>query len=357
MDNILKQLKKVAKNDFAFTLDDKFNPYIVDEWIDTNCYVLNAALSDGDILKGMPVGKRIQLAGPSGVAKSLFVMYMIKSYLENKENSYVIIFESEGATVTEMARNYSVPEEKLIILPVSSVEEFKTQSVKMLDEIQNMQLSNKENPPSFLMVLDSLGMLGTKKEYDDAVSGSDKADMTRAKLIRSIFRLITLKLSLTKTTFIFTNHTGANIGGMSPLPVTGGGDGPKYSADVTLMLSKAKEKEGTKQVGAIITCRVDKSRYQPEGNKYKVILLFDKGIYKYSDLIDLGSEIGVLLKEGISIVFPDGQKAKRKTILNDPETYFNGSNLEKLQEAFKCEFGFGVKKLDFNISDIDDEDE
>lgn len=216
--SILKRIKKIAKNDFAFQLDDKDNPYTVNTWIDTGCYAINAALSDADIFKGIPTGKRVVIAGPSGVAKSLFIMYIVKAYLDAVENSYIVAFESEGATITEMAKNYNVPEDRMIILPVTTVEEFKTQCVNVLDDIIEQRNADKKNPPNFMMVLDSLGMLGTEKEYNDAVNDTGKADMTRAKQIRSIFRLITLKLTLSNTTFLMSNHTMANIGGLSPLP-------------------------------------------------------------------------------------------------------------------------------------------
>ena len=213
MDLILKKLKKAAGNEYSFTLDDKDNPYMVEEWIDTGCYALNAILSDGDIYKGMPKGKRIIFAGPSSTAKSYFIVYMIKAFLESESNPYVIVFESEGATITNMAADFGIPEDRLIIMPVMTVESFRTQVTKLLDEIVEMR-GDKENtdPPNFLIALDSLGMLGTEKEYRDSVSGSDKTDMTRAKIIRSIFRLITLKLSLSQTTLIVANHVGAAIG-------------------------------------------------------------------------------------------------------------------------------------------------
>ena len=365
MEPIFKKLKKSLKNEYAFSLDDQDNPYAVTKWIDSGCYILNAALSDGDIFKGIPVGKRIIVAGPSGTAKSYFIMYLLKAYIEKQANPYVVFFESEGASTTNMAFDFGIPQDKIAIFPVQSVESFRTQVTTLLDEIAEMRLKEKDNPPNFIIVLDSLGMLGTEKEYKDAVSGSEKADMTRAKLIRSVFRLITLKLSLTQTTLIMANHTGANIGSMSPLPVMGGGDGVRYSSDVILMLSKAKEKEGTSHIGANISLRVDKSRYQPEGNKVKITLLFQKGLFKYSYLLDLGIEFGIIKKEGNSYVLPDGTKKMRKELIKNADQYFIGTVLDKLQESIYNNFKFGGEKQlvadgeegSFETIDVDTEGE
>ncbi len=351
MDKILKSLKKAAKNDYCFTMQDKDNPYLVEDWIDTGCYALNAILSDGDIYKGIPKGKRVVFAGPSSTAKSYFIMYLIKAFFENEKNPYVVVFESEGATITNMIKDFGIPEDKVIILPVLTVESFRTQITNLLDHIIELRAAEKKDPPNFLIALDSLGMLGTEKEYNDAVTGSDKTDMTRAKKIRSIFRLITLKLSLTQTTFLCANHTLANIGSMSPLPVMSGGGGITYSSDVTIMLSKAKEKDGTELVGAIITCRVDKSRYQPEGNKMKVVLMFKKGIYKHSHLIDLGLELGLIKKEGLSLVLTDGTKKRRKEIIRNADQYLVGKVLDELRDSIYNKFCFGSNS-DSEFEDI-----
>ena len=352
MDTILKGLKKATKNENAFTGEDTSNPYAVEEWIDTGCYALNAMLSDGDIFKGLPKGKRIVLAGPTSTAKSYFLMFIIKSFMENQDNPYVVIFESEGASITNMIKMFGIPKEKILILPVFTVESFRTQVTNLLESIKEKK---KEDPSlNFLIALDSLGMLGTSKEYTDAVTGSDKTDMTRAKIIRSIFRLITLDLSLTQTTFIATNHVGANIGGYGPVAVQGGGAGIQYASDVTIMLSKAKEKDGTAHIGALITCRVDKSRYQPEGNVMKIALIFKKGIFKYSDLIEKGLEFDIIKKEGYSLVLPDGTKKRKKDMIKEANEHFSGENLQKLRDAIYYKYSFGDSE-NFEFEDINTE--
>jgi intein/homing endonuclease len=239
--SIFDKIKKITKNEYAFNLNEE-NLYEIGEYIDTGCYALNAVLSDGDIYKGIPDGKRIMLAGESGTAKSLFTSYIIKKYLDNKPNSKAIFFESEGSTTVEMARAIDIDENRMIILPVMTIEETRTQMVRILDEIiaekniikeknksikkdydKDIKKAKKanilESDPTypkkpvyeeienFIFVLDSLGMLSSAKETEDVVTGSDKKDLTKSQLLRGFARVISLKLAISQSPFVVVNHT------------------------------------------------------------------------------------------------------------------------------------------------------
>lgn len=353
MNSVLKNIKKVAKNEFAFTLDDKNNPYEIKEFIDTGCLALNAVVGNGDIYSGMPTGKRICFAGPSSTAKSFFAAHAIKSFLEKKENSYVIFFESEGSSISEMAKSLDIPTDKMIILPVLTVEDFKIQSVSILDDIIAQQKEKKGEAPNFIMCLDSIGMLASEKEYKDASEGKNTVDMTRAKAVKSVFRLITLKLSLTNTTLITIAHSYDTLEMFSKTQVSGG-TGLLYASDVILVLSKAKQKEGTDHIGAIITCNVQKSRYIPEGQKIKVQILFKKGMSKYSSMVDLAYEYGILKKEGISFILPNGEKVKMAEVRKNVEKYID-TFIEETRQAILDRYSFD--KEDTEISQLEDDDE
>lgn len=134
-----------------------------------------------------------------------------------------------------------------------------------------------------------------------------------------------------------------------------GGGGVQYAPDVALILSKAKEKDGTKHIGAIITLRVDKSRWQPEGNKYKVILLFDKGIFKFSSMIDFATDFEIFKKAGTRIELPDGSKKFRKEIVRNPELYFTPDIMEKLQKAIQDKYGFGTADGDSEFHEFEED--
>lgn len=343
MSAVLKKFKKTVGNEFSFIGDDENedNPYIFTEFVDTGCYILNALLSDGDIYKGIPIGKRIGIAGPSGTAKSFLTAHIMKKWLEGNDNRYIIAFESEGATMVTMLRNLNCDNSRVLILPVSTVEEFREQSIRVVEE----QLKDKsKEKPEILMILDSLGMLGTAKETEDAISGKSTTDMTRAKIIKSIFRIITLKLSLAKIPLIVVNHSIQTLEMFSKTVATGG-SGYQYAIDVGFILSKAKEKEGSNHVGALITLNVDKHRLIPEGQKGKVLLHFAKGLYKYSYLFEIAVELGLFKKDGHGYVLPNGKKMRQKEILKNPTECYTIDILDTLQKSIKEYYGFGVDKL------------
>jgi len=343
MNDALKRIKKLAKNDYAFMLDDENNPYAVSGHIDTGCYVLNAVMGNGDIYSGLPIGKRVCVAGPSSTAKSFFVAHVVKSFLDEDKDNNVIFFESEGSSISEMADNLGIDKSRVIILPVTTVEEFRTQVVNVLDGILEEQKEKKEkvNKSKYLVCLDSIGMLGSQKEYQDAVDDKQTVDMTRAKAVKSVFRLITLKLSLAKTSLIVVAHTYDTMEMFSKKKVSGG-TGLDYAADVTLILTKAKQKEGTEHIGANITCNVEKSRYIPEGTKVKVQILFKKGLSKYSSLVEMAYEYGVFKKEGISFILPDGDKVKMKEVRENPDKYIP-KYLEEIRKEILNRFSYNTE--------------
>jgi recombination protein RecA len=322
--------------------------------VDTGCFILNACLSDADINKGIPVGKRIILAGPSGVAKSLFTFYLFKAYLEQKPNVTIALFETEGSTVNEMADALNVDKSRIIILPVHSVEDLDTQVCNLLSSVKEEQAKAKqkgEEKPELLIGLDSLGMLRSNKEYADAMAGEQKADFTRAKAIKGFFRKITLDLALTGTTFIAVNHTYANIGAYGAAQKSGGGSGVEYAPDVCIVMSKAKEKDGTSRVGSVITFKIEKSRFIPEDQKFQILLLYSKGIYKYSQMFEEACECGIFEKSG-AFVKVNGENMRRKDILNKPEEYFTEEVMAKIAEHVKRKYSFGN-----DTQEIDGEDD
>jgi RecA/RadA recombinase len=380
-------LKKVTGNEYAFSIDEE-NPYEVKQWIDTGCFALNAILSDGDINKGIPGGKRIMIAGESGVAKSLFINVLTKAYLDAIENSFVVFFESEASTIVEMAKGMGIPEDKMLVLPVGTVEDFRTQAVRILDKIVEMNAdidkkndaivvenkkkknADKQKPlkphhrPIF--VLDSLGNLGTLAENeiiatDKRNKGKQTRDMTRATLIRGMSRVIALKLAMAQIPFILTNHTYAPMKEYAQEETSGGG-GVKYMSDITLILTKAKEKDTSKkQVGIVVTLTTRKSRYMKENKQVKIVIHFERGMYRYSDMVIKAYDLDVLKKDGISFKFPPDyskeSKVKMADVRKKASKYLKGETLEILRKAIMADFGFGIEDAKFNFFDDMEEDD
>jgi archaellum biogenesis ATPase FlaH len=355
---LFNTLKKVSNNEFAFKANEE-NLYEVKNWIDTGCLILNAILSDGDTNKGIPEGKRVMISGESGVAKSLFVAIMIKAYLDQVPNSHAVMFESEASTVVEMAKQIGIPTERMLILPVQSVEDFREQAVRLLDKIIESRKAgqaavDKANKSlkkgakkktyvqeNFIFCVDSLGNLGTEKEYEDMKASKRVADMTRARMIKGMARTITLKISLAQIPFLVVNHTYAQMKEYAEDEISGG-SGAKYMSDVSLVLTKAKEKENKKQTGIIITLKTRKSRYMKENKTVKVLISFSRGMYRYSDIVNKAYDLGVLKKaKNDEYKFPDGSIEKMKDVRAKTSKFFTGELMETLRAAIMADFGFG----------------
>jgi len=183
--DIIKHLIKVTENDFASVV----SAGIVGDcstFVDTGSYSLNALLS-GSLYGGVPSNKITCLAGSEAVGKTFFALSIAKSYLDKDNNNIIIYFESEGALTSDIIKDRGLDPDRFIVFPVATVEEFKTQAIKIIE--------NMDKEYQIMIFLDSLGNLSTRKEMEDSSSGSDKRDMTRAPAIRSAFRTLALKLA------------------------------------------------------------------------------------------------------------------------------------------------------------------
>ena len=307
----------------------------MDSFIDTGSYIFNALLS-GSLYGGLPSNKITALAGESATGKTFFLMGIVKNFLDSNPNSGVIYFESESAITKQMVIDRGIDPERMVILPVTTVQEFRTQSLKVLDSY----LMKADKRP-MLMCLDSLGMLSTTKEVEDTSSGKETRDMTRAQVLKAAFRVLTLKLGKAKIPMVITNHTYDVVGSMFPTKEMGGGSGLKYAASSIVYLSKKKEKDGTEVIGNIIHCKNHKSRLTQENKMVDVRLTYNKGLDKYYGLLDLAIKYGMFKQVSTRIELPDGTKQYAKTINNDPEKYFTKDVMELLNEAASKEFKYG----------------
>ena len=181
---------------------------------------------------------------------------MCKQFLEDNPDSAVIYFESESAITKEMIEERGIDSNRVVIVPVVTVQQFRTQSINIFDRY--LETEEDDRPPNDVC-LDSLGMLSTTKEIEDTADGKETKDMTRAQITKGAFRVLTLKLGRAKVPMIVTNHTYDVIGSMFPQKEMGGGSGLKYAASSIIYLSKRKEKEGSEIIGNIIHCKNAKS--------------------------------------------------------------------------------------------------
>ena len=335
MSDFLKDIIKETGNEYASLVSDGVEAGDVDTFIDTGSYIFNALLS-GSIYGGLPANKITALAGESATGKTFFLMGIVKNFLDSNPDAGVIYFESESAITKQMVIDRGIDPARMVILPVTTVQEFRTQSLKVLDSY----LIKSDKRP-MLMCLDSLGMLSTTKEVEDTSEGKETRDMTRAQVLKAAFRVLTLKLGKAKIPMVITNHTYDVVGSMFPTKEMGGGSGLKYAASSIVYLSKKKEKDGTEVIGNIIHCKNHKSRLTQENKMVDVRLTYNKGLDKYYGLLDLALKYGMFKQVSTRIELPDGTKQYAKTINNEPEKYFTKDVMDLLEEASAKEFRYG----------------
>jgi len=333
--DFLKSIVKEIDNEYAGLVSDGVAAGDCDSFIDTGCYIFNALVS-GSVYGGIPANKITALAGESSTGKTFFVLSIVKSFLADNPKGGVIYFESESALTKSMIEERGIDSTRMVICPVTTVQEFREQSIKILDK-----LGNEENRPPMLFVLDSLGMLSTTKEIEDASAGKETRDMTRAQVVKSIFRILTLKLGKLKIPMIVTNHTYDVVGAYIPTKEMGGGSGLKYAASSIIYLGKKKDKDGKEVIGNIIKAETHKSRLSKEGKRVEVRLSFDRGLDPYYGLLSLGEKYEVFKRVGNRIETAEG-KVYPKVLLENPEKYFTPEIMQALDECAKKEFGYGT---------------
>ncbi len=337
MSDFLKNIIKDVGNEYASLVSDGVEAGDVDSFIDTGSYAFNALLS-GSLHGGLPQNKITALAGESATGKTFFLMGMVKHFLDANPNAGVVYFESESAITKQMIVDRGIDAERMVILPVTTVQEFRYQALKVLDRYLQQDVDIRR--PLFIC-LDSLGMLSTTKEVEDSTEGKETRDMTRAQVLKAAFRVLTLKLGKAKVPMVVTNHTYDVVGSMFPTKEMGGGSGLKYAASSIIYLSKKKEKDGTEVIGNIIHCKNYKSRLTVENKIVDVRLTYNKGLDRYYGLLDLAIEHGVFKQVSTRIELPDGSKQYAKTINNDPEKYFTEDVMKRLEEIAEKEFRYG----------------
>jgi RecA/RadA recombinase len=333
----LDTIVKESGNEFAGFVSDGVAAGDITSYVDTGSYIFNALVS-GSLFGGLPSNKVTALAGESSTGKTFFALSVVRNFLAANSTGGVIYFESESAISREMIESRGIDSRRMIIMPVGTIEEFRTQACRILDKY--MKEPKDERVP-MLFVLDSLGMLSTSKEMEDVANDKQVRDMTKSQLIKGAFRVLTLKLGQANVPMIVTNHTYDVIGSYVPTKEMGGGTGLKYAASTIIYLGKKKEKDGTEVVGNIIKCEAKKSRLTKEGSKVETRLYFDeRGLDRYYGLLELGEEHGVFTRKGNRIVVGESS-VYPSVILADPEKYFTEEVMAQLEEAARKEFSYG----------------
>jgi RecA/RadA recombinase len=306
-------------------------------YVDTGSYIFNALVS-GSIFGGVSGNKITAIAGESSTGKTFFSLAVVKNFLDNNPNGYCLYFDTEAAINRSLLESRGVDTSRLVVVNVVTVEEFRGKALKAVDLY--MKKPEGERSPC-MFVLDSLGMLSTSKEINDALNDKEVRDMTKSQLIKGAFRMLTLKLGQAKIPMIVTNHTYDVIGSYVPMKEMGGGSGLKYASSTIIYLSKKKEKDGTDVVGNIIKAKTTKSRLSKENQEVEIRLFYDeRGLDRYYGLLELG-ELGGLWKNVAGRYEMDSKKIYAKTILANPKEYFTDEVMQKLDGIARKEYSYG----------------
>ena len=253
--------------------------------IQTELPIVNIAFS-GSLKGGLIPGLTV-VAGQSKSFKTLLSLYCMKAYLEKYKDGVALLYDSEYGITPEYLESYNIDTDRVIHIPVEDVEQLKFDITKRLEQI--------EKDDNVFIMIDSVGNLASKKEVEDAMNEKAVADMSRAKALKSLFRIVTPKLTAKNIPLIAINHVYQEIG-MFPKAVVSGGTGIYYSANQIFIITKSQEKDGTDLAGFKFTINIEKSRFVKEKSKLPFTVLYESGIQKWSALFDLALEAGFISK-------------------------------------------------------------
>lgn len=284
MSDLINKLRKVGTITDAMVLAES-NLFNDRDFIKTKLPILNIAFS-GDLDLGLASGVTV-LAGQSKSFKSMLGLYCMRAYLDKYSDAIALYYDSEYGTTPEYVANLGIDTERVLHLPTKTIEDLKFDLTKKLQEI-------KKGDKVFIFV-DSIGALPSNKEVEDAINEKSVAEMTRAKQIKSLFRLITPEIATKDIPGVFISHTYQTMEIYSKAVVSGG-TGQTYSANNIFIISKTQEKQGDELVGWNFTITIDKSRFVKEKSKLTFTVLNETGISYYSGILELALESGHVAK-------------------------------------------------------------
>lgn len=255
------------------------------DMIPTSVPMINVALSgsvDGGITPGLTM-----LAGPSKHFKTGFALLLASSFLNKYKDGIVLFYDSEFGTPQSYFKTFNIPFDSVVHTPITDIEELKFDIMA--------QMKNIDRGDRVMIIIDSIGNLASKKEVEDALDGKSVADMSRAKQLKSLFRMITPHLSLKDIPMVVINHTYKEIG-LYPKDIVGGGTGSYYGSDNIWILGRQQEKDGTEVAGYHFVINIEKSRYVKEKSKIPITVSFEGGINRWSGLLDVAIDGGYIVK-------------------------------------------------------------
>lgn len=284
MSGLLERLKKASKIELADTLG---NSEVLNnkDVIHLPVPALNIAFS-GDLDGGFMPGLSM-VVGESRTFKSVISLVCAKAYMDKYDDAIMLFYDSEMGASKNYFNSLDIDLDRVLHIPITDVEQFKFDVMSQLEEIKRGD--------HVIIVVDSIGNLASKKEVEDALNEKSAADMSRAKALKSLTRLITPHLNLKNIPMIVVNHTYQTLEIYSKT-ITGGGTGLVYASDNILNITRSQQKNGTEIVGYDFNINVLKSRHSREKSRIPVTVMFDSGINVWSGLLEMAVASGDIVK-------------------------------------------------------------
>ena len=349
MASVMDRLKKNSKIKTTEILSES-KLFSNKDMITTEVPMINVALS-GNLEGGLTPGLTV-LAGPSKHFKTSFALLMASAYLKKYPDSIMLFYDSEFGSPQAYFETFGIDTGRVLHTPVTNAEELKFDLIS--------QLENIERDDKVIVVIDSIGNLASKKELEDAINEKSVADMSRAKALKGLFRMVTPYLTIKDIPMLAINHTYKEIG-LFPKDVVGGGTGIYYSADNIWILGRRQNKTGTEISGYDFIINVEKSRMVKEKSKIPISVSWDGGVEKYSGLLDIAIAGGFVVKPSngwYQLVDTDtgemvGGKVRQKDTL-EGEFWAPVLSNEKFKEFVKAAYTIGYKQtLTIDIEDVE----
>ena len=285
--SIMDKLKKNSKIKSTDVLSE--SPLFAEkDMIPTDVPMVNVALS-GDMDGGLSSGLTV-LAGPSKHFKTSFALLMGAAYLKKYDDAVMLFYDSEFGSPQKYFESFGIDTDRVLHTPITDVEQLKFDLVG--------QLENIERGDKVVIVIDSIGNLASKKELEDALNEKSVADMSRAKALKGLFRMVTPYLTMKNVPLLAVNHTYQEIG-LFPKSIVSGGTGIYYSADNIWIIGRRQQKKGTEVSGYQFIINVEKSRFVKEKSKIPVEVTWEGGIASYGGLLDVALAGGYVTKPNV----------------------------------------------------------
>jgi RecA/RadA recombinase len=280
---LMDTLKAASNSKLTARLDQ--SELTTRDTIRTSIPALNIALS-GDIFGGLGNGLTM-LAGPSKHFKSNLALCLVAAYLNKHPEAVCVFYDTEFGITDEYLKSFKIDPKRVLHTPIEDIEELKQNMVKTLDAITRGQ--------KVIFLIDSFGNIASRKEVEDAQKGESKTDMTRAKSLKSLTRIVSNKLVLRNLPCVAVNHT-YDTQEMFSKTVMSGGTGLAYNSNTTIIIGRRQIKEGKDIVGWEFVLNVEKSRFVKEKSKISISSTYAAGINPWSSLLDLAVESGFVVK-------------------------------------------------------------